>query len=706
MTAPTRILLTLLGALLGACSSGGDSPATDTASTGAQGGPTPLWQQLDQQYYYAGGDLGLRYERAAERAEFAVWAPTADTVLLQLYAAGNHEQPFGEARPMRRDADSGVWRLSLGAAELDIGSLLGLFYQYRVDGRPALDPYARSMAVDAGSVGKAAIVDLDRYEVAGFAAIDGYRQREDAIIYEVHVRDFTVDPAVEHQLGDAPFGTYTAFIAKLPYIRSLGVTHVQLLPVMAYFYGDESRAREREWNYVPENNNYNWGYDPHSYFAPEGMYASDPSDPQARVDELKALVDAIHAAGMGVILDVVYNHHPHDGIYEPLVPGYYYRGRNDSFAGTDIASERAMARKLIVDSLRYWTEEYKVDGYRFDLMGLIDTQTIREGYEAVAALNPDTLFIGEGWRMFQGDGPPMATQDWVLEQDFAAVFSDDFRDIVKSGYNTQGTPRFITGGAEPIDVLFSNIKGQPTSNFRTDDPGDAVQYIAAHDNLTLHDVISVSTGLDPDEPAQRQEIHRRIRLGNALLLTSQGIAFLHAGQEYGRSKRWLGDGVPGEAMQGPTGDVFVENSYDSADVVNFIDWTLIETDPVGRATIDYTRGLIALRRSSEAFRLGSQERVDALVRLLASPDIAAEDRVIGFETGTEGGERFLVVVNADSVARELRVDFDPSAGDVLVDGARAGIEPIAVPAGVTLAPGLLRIDPLTATVVRLPAASG
>ena len=659
------------------------------------------WRRLDARHFYDGNDLGCIYDPATETATLSLWAPTAQKVSVTLFTAGDASEVVA-TMPMTREHS--VWRIHLRAGRLGIRSLRGIFYQYEVDGRPALDPYASSMAISSGAAdgttGKAAIVDMDNVRVSDFARVSGYEKREDAIIYEVHVRDFTVDPAIEHRLGDQPFGTYTAFIEMLPYLMDLGVTHIQLLPVMAYLYGDESLRQEREWAWVPGEANYNWGYDPHSYFAPEGMYATDPNDPQTRVDELKRLIEAIHASGMAVILDVVYNHHPSADLLDPIVPGYYYRGRNDSLAGTDIATERSMARKLIVDSLTYWTREYKIDGFRFDLMGLMDRDTIRASYKAVSRINPDTLFIGEGWRMYQGPPLPVADQDWSTQQDFAAVFSDEYRDLVKSGYQDEGTPRFISGGREKIAQLFANIKGQPHVYMKTDDPGDVVQYVAAHDNLTLHDVIALATGLDPDRPEEELEIQKRQRLANALLLTSQGIVFLHAGQEYGRSKRWQGETPPPDSHSTRTGATFVHNSYDSPDIVNYFDWARVAGDGPAGDTRRYTRGLIRLRRSTDAFRLGTEAKVNDSVSLIQSQDIAATDNVIAYTATATDGARFHTFINADHESRSIAVDLDLTTADLLADAARAGTTGIDEPVGVMVHPDRVELAPLTAAIFR------
>ena len=263
-----RSLVMLLSVMLLICACG-------------SGGDVTNWQELDQKYFYSGNDLGVQYDAVNQLAGFKLWAPTAANVSLQFYQAGDANSLQGSPIPLTKDNSTGVWNTTVTATDLGVSQLQGLFYSYQVDGRTALDPYARSMAENkGGSTGKAAIVDLNDVSVTNFANIPGFTKREDAIIYELHVRDFTVDPNIQSSLNGQPFGTFTAFIQKLNYLQSLGVTHIQLMPVMAYYYGNEVLNNQREWTWSSIGNNYNWGYDPQNYFSPDGMYASNPADPQ------------------------------------------------------------------------------------------------------------------------------------------------------------------------------------------------------------------------------------------------------------------------------------------------------------------------------------------------------------------------------------------------------------------------------------------
>ncbi|MFX3625617.1 MAG: pullulanase [Ectobacillus sp.] len=701
------------------------SGRTVTASNG--------WRVLDEMYAYDGDDLGATYQNG--NVTLKLWAPKASSVVANFFDKNDAAKQIGSI-PLKKGT-KGVWSADIEAGELGVKDLEGYYYQYEVtnDGvtKKVLDPYAKSMAAftvntigeagpDGDIVGKAAIVDLSDTDPADFddANIPGYKKREDAIIYEAHVRDFTSDPSIEGDLKSR-WGSYKAFIDKLDYIKSLGVTHVQLLPVMAWYFGDEMAMGERELAYSTVGNEYNWGYDPHSYFSPDGAYSENPADAELRIKELKELIDAIHDAGMGVVLDVVYTHMAKTSMLNDIVPNYYaFQDANGNFLGgfgNNLATNRKMAEKLLVDSVKYWFEEYKIDGMRFDMMGDATYPAIQKAYDAAADINPNALFIGEGWRTFAGHLSDSelkgmgADQDWMNKTDSVGVFSDEIRNELKSGFGSEGEPRFITGGARHIETIFKNIKGQP-SNTPADDPGDMVQYIEAHDNMTLYDVIAQSIKKNPAIAENNLEIHKRIRLGNSLILTSQGTAFIHAGQEYGRTKQWLGEGVPEQKyhelkdVSGNPFGYFIHDSYDSSDAINMFDWqkaTNKEKFGVNFTTKEFTQGLIELRRSTNAFRLGEKALVDKNVSLLELPEVQATDSVIAYENvSTDDTGIYYVFVNADDEKRSLTLDgYNFRGGEVLVDSDEAGISEVSNPSGFTFADNKLTIDPLTTVVIKM-----
>ncbi|WP_342565268.1 pullulanase [Paenibacillus sp. FSL R7-0345] len=703
------------------------------------------WRMLDEMYNYTGDDLGATYHAADKSATLKLWAPVASSVTVNVYSKTDSAEHVGQVSLTQ--GEQGVWSAELTPADITGVSgekdVRGYYYQYEVTNhgvtKPVLDPYAKSMAVftvdssgaagpDGDMVGKAAIVDLSKTNPAEVhpADIEGYEKREDAVIYEVHIRDFTSDVSIESSLNGERWGSYDAFAKKLDYIKSMGVTHIQLLPVMAWYYGDETKMGERETAYSAQNNEYNWGYDPHSYFSPDGAYSENPADPEARIKELKGLIDAVHEAGMGVILDVVYTHMAKKDFLDDIVPNYYaFQDASGNFIGgfgNNLATNHKMAEKLMIDSVKYWFSEYKIDGMRWDMMGDATQDAVQAAYDAAQAINPQALFIGEGWITFGGaaSDPSLAGQGadqlWMDKTDSVGVFSDEFRNELKSGYGSEGEPRFITGGARSIATILNNIKAQP-SNIPADDPGDVVPYIEAHDNLTLHDVIAQSIKKDPAVPANELEIQQRIRLGNTLELTSQGTAFMQAGQEYGRTKQWLGTGVPEQKYtemkdaNGQSFGYFIHDSYDSSDAVNMFDWSKVTDEvkyPVQNTTKDYTAGLIQLRKSSDAFRLGDKSLVDSNVTLIQAPEMKATDLVIGYKNkATDGTGNYYVFVNADDEARTLTLSEDLTKGTVLADDDQAGVT--AIPAGeqsgFALTGTSIQLQPLTAVIIRMDAAA-
>lgn len=692
---------------------------------------------IDALYSYDGNDLGASY--SPENVTFKIWSPTASSVTLNVYDKNNATVLIGSKNLTM--GEKGVWTADVQPSDMNTTDLEGYYYQYDVVNngvsRKVLDPYAKSMAAfqvdttgkagpDGDTVGKAAIVNLEGTDPEGydFASIDGYEKREDAVIWELHVRDFTSDPDIADDLGDARWGSYAAVKQKLDYIKSLGVTHIQLLPIMAWYYGDETKMGERELTYSASKNEYNWGYDPHNYFSPDGAYSEDPTDPAIRIRETKEMIDAIHDAGMGVILDVVYTHMAKADFLSDIVPNYYaWQDETGNYVGgfgNNLATNHAMAEKLMIDSVTYWFDEYKIDGMRFDMMGDATSDSIQKAYNEAAKLNPNALFIGEGWRTFSGSTaePSLAgqgaDQDWMDQTNDVGVFSDEIRNELKSGFGSEGEPRFITGGARDLQLIMNNIKGQPT-NTPADDPGDIVQYIEAHDNLPLYDVIAQSIKKDPAIPENDIEIHQRIRLGNLMILTSQGTAFLHAGQEYGRTKQWLAEGVPEQkyhALEDETGQVFgyfIHDSYDSSDAINKFDWSkAADSDqyPVNTVTREYTTGLIELRKSTNAFRLGEKQLVDRNVSFIDAPELKDSDLVIAYKNeSTDNTGDYYVFLNADQTERTLTLPIDLTKGTVVVDQDEAGTTQVKDPSGYELKKDSISLEPLTAVIIKMQASA-
>ena len=703
------------------------------------------WRLKDETYSYD-GKLGADLKEEGKQVDLTLWSPSADKVSVVVYDKNDPEKVVGTVALEK--GERGTWKQTLDSTnKLGITDFTGYYYQYQIERQGktvlALDPYAKSLAAwnsddakidDAHKVAKAAFVNPAKLgpQDLTYGKIRNFKSREDAVIYEAHVRDFTSDPAIAKDLTK-PFGTFEAFIEKLDYLKDLGVTHIQLLPVLSYYFVNELKNHERLSDYASSNSNYNWGYDPQNYFSLTGMYSSDPKNPEKRIAEFKNLINEIHKRGMGAILDVVYNHTAKVDIFEDLEPNYYHFMDADgtprtSFGGGRLGTTHHMTKRLLVDSIKYLVDTYKVDGFRFDMMGDHDAASIEEAYKAARALNPNLIMLGEGWRTYAGDEnmpTKAADQDWMKHTDTVAVFSDDIRNNLKSGYPNEGQPAFITGGKRDVNTIFKNLIAQPT-NFEADSPGDVIQYIAAHDNLTLFDIIAQSIKKDPSKAENYAEIHRRLRLGNLMVLTAQGTPFIHSGQEYGRTKQFRDpayktpvaeDKQPNKShlLRDKDGNpfdypYFIHDSYDSSDAINKFDWTKA-TDgkayPENVKSRDYMKGLIALRQSTDAFRLKSLQDIKDRVHLITVPGqngVAKEDVVIGYQITAPNGDIYTVFVNADEKAREFNLGTAFAHlrnAEVLADENQAGPVGIANPKGLEWTEKGLKLNALTATVLRV-----
>ena len=616
-------------------------------------------KEFAKRFHYAGRDLGVRWTPAA--AAFRVWAPTAQSVDLLLFRTG-HQPETPRVVPMAAAA-KGTW-----TAKVE-GNLLNQYYRYRLvhPGHPApveaVDPYA----VATGANGeRAMILDLRATDPKGWArdAKPPFADPVDAIVYELHVRDFTIHPSAGSRFPGAYLGA-AARGTKGPggvrtgadHLRELGVTHVHLLPVADYGGVDETQKGRQ----------YNWGYNPENYNVPEGSYATDACDGRVRVREFKQMVQGLHKAGLRVVLDVVYNHtyHGGDSHFHHLVPGYYHRQNaeggfsNGSGCGNEVASDRSMVRKMMLDSLAYWATEYHVDGFRFDLMGLHDLDTMRQIRKAMDKIDPSIILYGEGWT--GGDSPlpheqrAMKTNVGVLPR--VAAFNDTMRDAIKGPVSEHLKGGFVQGASGFEDRLKTGIAASvrhPQIAYPEGDlwhgpwakqPHHCVSYDSCHDNHALWDKLQITTpGLkDADRLAMN-------RLAAAIVLTSQGIAFLHAGEEMARTKKGH------------------ENSYNLPDSVNAMDW---RRKGKYADLVAYYRGLVALRKAHPAFRLKTAADIR---RNLAFLNMPAPSMVGYILQSPAGGTLFAVVFNAS--AKQQTVQLPAAGWRVLVDGERAGLKPL------------------------------
>ena len=625
-------------------------------------------------YTYGGDDLGATW--TAEKTTFRVWAPTAKSVTVNLYESGTEgTDDLLERLPMTADVN-GTW-----VAE-KAGDLNGVYYTYtaEVSGQvnETVDPYARTTGVNGK---RAMIIDLASTNPEGWENDTNPNTGltyNDAIIYELHVRDLSSDGSsgitnAGKFLGLTETGTTTSggVSTGLDHIKELGVTHLHLLPVYDFGSVDESRLDEAQFN---------WGYDPVNYNVPEGSYSTDPYNGAVRVAEMKQMVQALHKNGISVIMDVVYNHVQDAGSFSvnQLVPGYFSRINEDgsysngSGCGNDTASERSMVRKFIVDSVTYWVNEYHIDGFRFDLVGLLDTQTINEVVEAVHKDHPDVIFYGEGWTMTTGvtkDGVTLATQvNSALTPGFA-YFSDTIRDALK-GSVFDKKPGFVSGASgleSTIRQTFMGLASWCTT------PAQAVNYASCHDNNTLFDRIALSV---PD--ASREDMIRMNNLAAAIYLTAEGIPFLQAGEEMLRSKPAAGGG-------------FEDNSYNSPDSVNSLKWSTLESTEY-QNVFEYYKGLIAFRKAHAALRLTGAEAVAANVTAVdALPANVVAFQINGGVNG-ETSDGLFVIFNANNGSQTITLP--DGIWDVYINGEKAGTDILE-----TVADGTVTVAPISAMVL-------
>ena len=429
-------------------------------------------------------------------------------------------------------------------------------------------------------------------------------------------------------------------------IKDLGVTHVELLPIFDFATVNEN---------LPT---FNWGYDPQNYNVPEGSYSSDPKKPTARITELKSAIMSLHKAGLRVNMDVVYNHVSNANTFSQnlIVPGYFFR-RDDngnltsgSGCGNDVASERPMVRKFIVDSVKYWTTEYNLDGFRFDLMGLMDIQTINEITAALKKIDPTILVIGEGWNMGTLPADKKANQLNISKLPGVAHFNDQIRDGIKGSVFDASDTGFATGKFTAKMNVLAGIVGNTDystdimTKWTTTSPGQSVNYVESHDNMTLVDKITASV-----KDAKPADIAQLSQLAGSIPLLAQGMPFLQAGQEFLRSKG---------------GD---SNSYKSSDLVNSLKWS---TQSTNASTVKFYKGLIALRKAHPAFRMETTELVRKNLKFLSSPEGTIAYSLNGSAV-KDSAATLVVVHNANTTPQSITL---PKSGSwsVLVESGRAG----------------------------------
>lgn len=576
---------------------------------------------------------------------FTLWAPTADEVRLMLFEAGEGGHAY-ETVSME-PAEEGTWKTEIKK------DLKGKFYTFNVkigDKWQGDTPGINAKAVGVNGK-RAAIIDMAATNPEGWAQDKrpALKSPADVIIYEMHHRDFSVAPSsgIEHKgkfLAMTETGTRSpeGLATGIDHLKELGVTHVHILPSYDYASVDETKLDE---------NKYNWGYDPQNYNVPDGSYSTDPYNPEVRIREFKQMVQALHKAGIRVVLDVVYNHtfNTSESNFERTVPGYFYRQNadgslaNGSACGNETASNRPMMRKYMVESVLHWVNEYHIDGFRFDLMGIHDITTMNEIRKAVSAVDPTIFIYGEGWA---ASAPQMPEDSLAMKANThrmpgIAAFSDEMRDALRGPFNDNAQGAFlagIPGGEESIKFGIAGAVKHPqvdndSVNYSKQawagQPTQMISYVSCHDDMCLVDRLKASIpGIKPDELA------RLDKLAQTAVFTSQGVPFIYAGEEVMRDKKG------------------VHNSYQSPDSVNAIDW---KRKAEHADVFAYYKGLIQLRKNHPAFRLGDADLVRKHLEFLPVTGSNVVAYRLKDNAGGDVWRDIIVVLNARKEAARVSV---------------------------------------------------
>lgn len=614
-------------------------------------------KEFEEKYTYKNNDLGAVW--TPEQTTFRLWAPEADNVWVNIFCSGEKNASF-KSIPME-ESKQGTWQVSVQ------GNLNKFYYTYLVErmGKrvEVPDPYA----VASGANGKRSMVlDLKSTDPQGWENDhnpNAQLKLGEIIICEAHVRDISVDESSGicqkgKFLGIVETGTRTAQGDKtgLDYLKDLGITHLHLLPVFDFASVDEETEEE--------DKKYNWGYDPLHYNIPEGSYATDAKLGEVRIKEFKHMVKILHENGISLILDVVYNHVHNAETFciNQIVPGYFSRidengnYSNGSRCGNDTATERSMVKKYIVDSILYWLKEYHIDGFRFDLAGLIDTEVINEIVKQARAIRPDVVLYGEGWHIptyVTKSGYKMATQNHAIDTPGFAYFNDSIRDTLKGRIAFDKEKGYINGARHQVDAVKNNMSGVP---FWSPSPENVVQYLSCHDDLTLYDKICLSSQADDQELLLKYNL-----LGAAVLFASAGIVFFPLGEEMLRSKK-MKDGT------------FCSDSYNAGDAVNVISWGRQKEEKI-RIAREYYKGLIKLRKIHPAL---CQTHKDSIYRSREFIDVFGHDVIYLVIDGTkisgEKAEKIVVIINPES--KPVEIELPDFGWNIYAEGREVGIDAI------------------------------
>lgn len=576
---------------------------------------------------------------------FHLWSPNADEVRLMLYEEAEGGHAF-QTHHMKL-GDDGTWHVDVNE------DLKGKFYAFNVKMQdewlgdtPGL--FAKAVGINGH---RGAIIDMVQTNPTGWEndRKPALRSVADVVVYEMHHRDFSIDASsgIEHKgqfLALTEQGTQSpeGLATGIDHLKELGVTHVHLLPSYDYASIDEHTFKD---------SHYNWGYDPQNYNVPDGSYATDPTQPVTRIMEFKQMVQALHQAGIRVVLDVVYNHtyNAATSAFEKTVPGYFYRMKpdgtfaNGSGCGNETASNRPMMRKFMVESVLYWMREYHLDGFRFDLMGIHDIATMNEIRQEAQKLDPQVLIYGEGWA---AETPQYAADSLAMKANIArmpgiAAFCDEMRDGLRGPWDDDKKGAFLAGFPGHEESIKFGIVGaishpqvkmdevNYSNKAWAQEPVQMMSYVSCHDDMCLVDRLRTSV-----TDLKSNDLEKLDMLAQTAVLTSQGIPFIFAGEEVMRDKK------------------FVHNSFQSPDSVNAINW---HNKAKYQWVFNYYKGLIAMRKHHPAFRLGSAELVRQHLEFLPVEGSGVVAFRLKDHAGGDAWDNIIVVLNARRETAKIEV---------------------------------------------------
>ncbi len=562
-----------------------------------------LSNEFEEKYKYLKDDLG--YEYSKEKTIFKIWAPTASNIILNLYNKGSEQEENSKKINSYNmtETENGVWTITI------YEDLKDLYYTYTIEANGEINETNDINAKACGANGiRSMIIDLQDTNPDGWEndkIVD--IPIEERVIYELHIKDFSYDK--NSGIDEKYRGKYLAFTQKgttlkgdknyptgIDYLKSLGITYVHLLPFYDFGSIDETA----------NDDSFNWGYDPVNYNVPEGSYSTNAYDGKVRIKEVKEMIKALHTEGIGVIMDIVYNHTQSlESNFNKTVPYYYYRINNDgeysngSACGNETASDNIMFRQYMINSILHWAREYHIDGFRFDLMGIHDTQTMNEiRYALDKEFGKGKILIyGEPWTanelaMKENSKPSIKSNLNLLDENISA-FCDIIRDLVKGDVFIEKDCGYVNGNDEIAiklrDYLYNVWNNKHIQEFTVNLPKQFINYVSAHDNLTLWDKLVITNNKESNFKQYDEDLIRQNKLAAGIVFTTCGIAFLQAGEEFARTKE---------------GD---ENSYKSSPKINALDW---ERAKSFKDLVEYYKKLICTRKNLPILCNGDNKDVD------------------------------------------------------------------------------------------------